>query len=65
MPGMTGAQLAHAIQFVLEDPPPVFLISGRDLRTFDDAVPGVVRVFQKPFDPDQLLEAIKRHARRR
>jgi DNA-binding response OmpR family regulator len=51
-------QVARVVHFMVAEPPPVILISKRDLRGFDGALPGVVRVLPKPFYPRALLDTL-------
>lgn len=58
--GHSPDQLARVLHFMVPDPPPVVLVSKLDLRGFEGALPGVVRLLPKPFDPRALLDVMKR-----
>lgn len=65
LPGMSGAELAWKIRE--RDPDlPLLAVSGMlDVWDRDDLVDlGFVRVFQKPFDGDELVRACQRLCRR-
>ncbi len=53
-------QLARILHFLIPDPPPVILVSKRDLRGLDAALPGVIRLLPKPFDPGTMLSVLRR-----
>jgi DNA-binding NtrC family response regulator len=58
--GHSPDQLARVLHFMIPDPPPVVLVSKLDLRGFEGALPGVVRLLPKPFDPRAMLDVMKR-----
>lgn len=54
MPGMSGTTLAEHVPTL-----PVILISGReDARTAAETIPNIHRVFIKPYEREELCEAI-------
>lgn len=60
MPSMSGYLVLEEIQKIREDLP-VIIVTGSDISGKRDFLlnHGAMRIFEKPFDPDRLLESIK------
>ncbi|GIW72512.1 MAG: hypothetical protein KatS3mg102_2054 [Planctomycetota bacterium] len=60
LPGMTGVELAAALQRELAAPPPVILVTGRPLGPEELAAPGVLGLLRKPFQLADLAQVLDR-----
>ncbi len=60
MPGGNGIELAHALFNLKENKPPILFMTGfGDISESAARSVGVFKVIQKPFLPDELVEAVK------
>jgi two-component system cell cycle sensor histidine kinase/response regulator CckA len=59
MPGMSGDQLLRELQMVVPDLP-VVLVSGFTDRRVLESIAGRTEFVQKPFHPEELINAIHR-----
>ncbi|MFK5937181.1 MAG: response regulator transcription factor [Sulfurimonas sp.] len=61
MPNLTGLEMAKEIRKIDENIPIIILSAFSESDKFLDAIDiGVVKYFIKPFDPDELLDYIKK-----
>lgn len=64
MPGLNGLQVLELIKGSNPDLPVLFLTGQGTIETAVEATKGGAVVFlTKPFDPDELVKAVKNHAR--
>lgn len=57
MPGMNGSEFVHELRS-LGIRTPAILYTGRDIREIDRPRDGFIRVLEKPFRPERLLEEV-------
>ncbi len=67
MPEMTGSEVHDRLSRMGDLPPPVIMITGRgDVRMAVDAMKrGATEFLEKPLEPEDLLEAVRKAMRRR